>query len=44
MSIKNEQEVCTCAAELFSAEPFLYKAINSSLRNNDMSMVDTLGP
>jgi hypothetical protein len=33
-----------CAARLYTAESFLYKLINSSLRNNDMSKVDTLGP
>ena len=41
---KSEEEICTCAARLYSAETFLYKLINSSLRNHDMSKTDTLGP
>lgn len=33
-----------CAARLYTAESFLYKLVNSSLRNNDMTKIDTLGP
>ena len=33
-----------CAARLYTAESFLYKLVNSSLRSNDMSKMDTLGP
>ena len=33
-----------CAARLYTAESFLYKLVNSSLRNNDMTKIDSLGP
>ena len=33
-----------CAARLYTAESFLYKLVNSSLRSNDMSKMETLGP
>lgn len=33
-----------CAARLYTAESFLYKLVNSSLRENDMTKIDTLGP
>jgi hypothetical protein len=41
---KSEEEVFACAARLYSAESFLYKLINTSQRNKDLSKVDTLGP
>lgn len=33
-----------CAARLYSLETFLYKLVNSTLRNNDRSKANTLGP
>ncbi|UJR07219.1 hypothetical protein I4U23_011507 [Adineta vaga] len=33
-----------CAARLYSAESFLYKLVNSTLRNGVMSKANTLGP
>jgi hypothetical protein len=33
-----------CAAHLYSCDSFLYKLVNSTLRNNDLSKIDTLGP
>ena len=41
---EREKELCACAARLYSAESFLYKLLNSTLRNRDDSKVDTLGP
>lgn len=37
-------EICACAVRLYSAESFLYKLLNSTMRNNDYTKVDTLGP
>ncbi|CAF1219556.1 unnamed protein product [Didymodactylos carnosus] len=39
-----QDEICACAVRLYSAESFLYKLVNNTLRNDDMSKVDTLGP
>ena len=33
-----------CATHLYSVESFLYNLVNSTLRNNDLSKLDTLGP
>lgn len=41
---KSEEEICRCAARLYSAESFLYRLINLSLADHDMSKIDTLGP
>lgn len=41
---KNIREIQICAARLYSVESFLYKLVNATLRNKDMSKVDTLGP
>lgn len=41
---KSREELARCATRLYSAESFLYKLVNSTLRSNDMSKVDTLGP
>lgn len=40
----NKVKNLNCAARLYSAESFLYKLVNISLRNNDLSKIDTLGP
>ncbi|CAF1172859.1 unnamed protein product [Didymodactylos carnosus] len=36
-------EIFHCCARLYSAESFLYKLVNTTLRNEDMTKVDTLG-
>ena len=41
---KNIKEIQACAARRYSAESFLYKLVNATLRNKDMSKADTLGP
>ncbi|CAF1109342.1 unnamed protein product [Didymodactylos carnosus] len=45
MEVKNNKckEIRECAARLYSAESFLYKLINTVLRADDKSKVDTLG-
>lgn len=40
----NDEEILACVARLYSAESFLYKLLNSTLRDKDMSKLDTLGP
>ncbi|CAF0894605.1 unnamed protein product [Adineta steineri] len=40
----DDRETYSCAARLYTAESFLYKLLNSTLRNEDMSKADTLGP
>ncbi|CAF4246281.1 unnamed protein product, partial [Rotaria magnacalcarata] len=40
---KTEDEIIICAIRLYTAETFLYKLINSVLRENDTSKIDTLG-
>jgi hypothetical protein len=42
-SISDKREICACAARLYSAESFLYKLLNATLRHETMSKVDTLG-
>ncbi|CAF3434328.1 unnamed protein product [Rotaria socialis] len=41
---KGDEEIKRCAARLYSAESFLYKLLNQTLRNEDMSKIETLGP
>ncbi|CAF2790044.1 unnamed protein product [Rotaria sp. Silwood2] len=45
-SVKNESkdEIYKCCIQLYSMESFLYKLVNSTLRNEDMSKFDSLGP
>jgi hypothetical protein len=43
-SCTNDEEILACVARLYSAESFLYKLLNTTLRNKDMSKLDTLGP
>ncbi|CAF1351228.1 unnamed protein product [Adineta steineri] len=43
-SCLKEWHVKECAVRLYSAESFLYKLINSTLRTEDWSKIDTLGP
>jgi hypothetical protein len=40
---KNLNETRACAVRLYSAETFLYKLLNATLRNQDLSKVSTLG-
>ena len=40
----NKVKNLNCAARLYTAGSFLYKLVNASLRNNDLSRMDTLGP
>ena len=39
-----EAETGQCVIRLYSAESFLYKLVNATLRNDDRSKIDTLGP
>jgi hypothetical protein len=41
---ENKEELCLCAARLYSAESFLCKLVIESQRNKDISKADTLGP
>ena len=41
---KTDEEILKCVATLYSAESFLYKLVNTTLRNHDMTKIDTLGP
>ena len=45
-SVKNraQKEILECAVYIYTMETFFYKLINSSLRNEDWSKIDTLGP
>ena len=43
-SCTSDEEILACAARLYSAESFLYKLLNTTLRDKDMSKLDTLGP
>lgn len=43
-SARNDKEILEYAARLYTAESFLYKLINSTLRNKDMSKLHNLGP
>ncbi|CAF1373998.1 unnamed protein product [Adineta ricciae] len=40
---KTERETHQCAVRLYSEETFLYKLLNATLRNEDLSKVTTLG-
>ena len=40
----DKQTILQCTIKLYSKETFLYKLLNTTLRNNDMSKVKTLGP
>ncbi|CAF2093101.1 unnamed protein product, partial [Rotaria magnacalcarata] len=40
----DNEEIFACAARLYSNESFLYKLLNSTLRNNDITKLETLGP
>lgn len=40
---KSEYEILEQGVRLYTAEAFLYKLVNSTLRNEDMSKIDTLG-
>lgn len=41
---RGEEEIGRCIVRLYSAESFLYKLVNATLRNDDRSKMDTLGP
>ncbi|CAF3293836.1 unnamed protein product [Rotaria sp. Silwood2] len=43
-SCKHDKEIGQCVARLYSASSFLSELVNSTLRNDDMSKLDTLGP
>jgi hypothetical protein len=43
-SCRSDEEILACVPRLYSAESFLYKLLNTTLRNKDMSKLDTLGP
>ncbi|CAF0775642.1 unnamed protein product [Didymodactylos carnosus] len=40
---KSKKEIFECAVRLYTADSFLYKLVDSSMRSHDMSKVDTLG-
>ncbi len=40
---KSEDEILEQSTRLYTAETFLYKLVNTTLRNEDMSKIDTLG-
>ncbi|CAF1650438.1 unnamed protein product, partial [Didymodactylos carnosus] len=44
-SIKHRfiEEISKCCMQFYTAESFLYKLMNKTLRNEDMSKIDTLG-
>ena len=44
MQCRHSSQLQECVARLYSAESFLYKLVNSSLRNGVMSKANTLGP
>jgi hypothetical protein len=37
--VKSDEEILHCTASLYSVDTFLYKLLNSSLRNTDMDKV-----
>lgn len=41
---RDRQDAYQCAAYLYTAESFLYPLVNATLRNDDRSKIDTLGP
>ncbi|CAF0885469.1 unnamed protein product [Didymodactylos carnosus] len=41
---KDTEEIRKCCIRLYSKECFLYKLVNTTLRENDKTKVDTLGP
>jgi hypothetical protein len=41
---QSEEQIYERTMRLYTAESFLYKLVNASLRNKDMSKVRTLGP
>ncbi|CAF3278902.1 unnamed protein product [Rotaria sp. Silwood2] len=45
LNVKNkaQDEIIACAVRLYSAETFLYKLVNATLRADDRSKIDTLG-
>ncbi|CAF1494378.1 unnamed protein product [Adineta steineri] len=43
MKNKDSKEIGNCCIRLYSMESFLYKSINTAMRNDDISKVDTLG-
>jgi hypothetical protein len=43
-SCKSKEEIWACAARLYTENSFLFRIVNETLRNHDMSKVDTLGP
>ncbi|CAF0874522.1 unnamed protein product [Didymodactylos carnosus] len=42
--IKHEDEIDHCVIYIYTKECFLYKMLNTTLRENDMTKVKTLGP
>ena len=40
---KQEDEVCMCCAHLYTLNSFLYDLISTTLRNQDLTKVETLG-
>ena len=43
-TFKSKIDILNCLVSLYTAESFLYKLVNISLRNCDMTKVNTLGP
>lgn len=43
-SCKDQEEILKCAIHLYTRDSFLYKLVNSTLRNDDLTKIDTLGP
>ena len=43
-SCVDKEEIFACAARLYSADSFLYSLVNSTLRNNNVTKLETLGP
>ena len=41
---RDQKEILECAIRLYTRDSFLYKLVNSTLRNDDLTKVDTLGP
>ena len=46
MAVKNESDkkIFQCCIRLYSFDSFLYRVVNSSLRENDKTRIDTLAP
>src|SRR4051794_13983238 len=38
------ENICRACIRLYTMESFLYRLVNMTLRDNDLSKVDTLGP